>query len=232
MTEPAQASRSRAADGRRERLSKEDRRRQLVAAARTVFLRTGPSARVRDIAEAAGVNEALLYQHFRSKEELFDAAVLLPLEEVVNQLAEQAGELPLDASASVQYEATVTYYRQLLAALVDSVSLLGVVLFSDHDAGRSFYLTRLRPVIDTVVEVVRNNLPSWPHRHFDPFVVTNAGFGMCLAVALDASFTRTEVDVDEIARQLTDMIFFGLATPGEDGSVTAFGDKGTVDTDS
>jgi len=50
--------------------------RTLLAAARRVFLERGPAATTRGVARAAGVSQAVIYQRFRSKDELFLAAML------------------------------------------------------------------------------------------------------------------------------------------------------------
>jgi len=46
---------------------------------------------MKEIAEEAGVSEAMVYQHFASKDEVFRVAVLEPLEELVGELAELGG---------------------------------------------------------------------------------------------------------------------------------------------
>jgi TetR/AcrR family transcriptional regulator, cholesterol catabolism regulator len=54
------------------RMSSEDRREQILECAMKVFAEHGLiGARTRDIAKECGINEALLYNHFKSKEELF-----------------------------------------------------------------------------------------------------------------------------------------------------------------
>ena len=51
-----------------------DTENRILTAARTVFIRRGTSgARMQEIAEEAGVNQALLHYHFRSKERLSEA---------------------------------------------------------------------------------------------------------------------------------------------------------------
>ncbi|WP_084613966.1 TetR/AcrR family transcriptional regulator [Nakamurella lactea] len=60
--------------GRGGRLSRDDRRAQLLAAARSVFVEQGyHAAAMDDIAERAGVSKPVLYQHFPSKLELYQA---------------------------------------------------------------------------------------------------------------------------------------------------------------
>jgi AcrR family transcriptional regulator len=66
-----------------------ERRRLLREAARTVFTQKGWSrARTRDIAQEAGVTETVLYRYFPSKEDLFEGAILEPLEGLVADLTE------------------------------------------------------------------------------------------------------------------------------------------------
>src|ERR1700730_7534986 len=56
------------------RMSCEDRKQCILSAVRKVFSRKGlEGATTRDLAKEAGVSEALLYLHFRSKEELYAA---------------------------------------------------------------------------------------------------------------------------------------------------------------
>ena len=65
------------------------RRHLLCEAARTVFTEKGwARARTRDIAQEAGVTETVLYRYFSSKEALFEAAILEPLEGLVADLTE------------------------------------------------------------------------------------------------------------------------------------------------
>ena len=49
----------------------------LLAIARDVFRKHGPTATTRDVAKAAGISQAVLYQRFRTKDALFIAALTL-----------------------------------------------------------------------------------------------------------------------------------------------------------
>ena len=60
---------------RKVRLSGEERRRQIIAAALDLFAEKGFSGtRTREIAERAGISETLIFQHFKTKEALCRAA--------------------------------------------------------------------------------------------------------------------------------------------------------------
>lgn len=202
MTEPRGAQR---------RMTKSARRAQILDAARAVFLAQGPQgARVRDIAEAAGINEALIYQHFRSKDELFDAAVLFPLERLVRRLHGAADGLTLEEDTQMPRVLTRAFIEDLLAALEESIPLFGVVLFSDRDAGAVFYQERVVPFIDVVASAVRHFETRWEHRAFEARRVTLAVWGMCWSLAMDAHFRSSPLDVEAAAREITDLVFAGL----------------------
>lgn len=64
------------------RLSAEERRCQILDKAAEVFAVHGVAGtRTRDIAEACGINEALLYRHFPGKDELYREAMIHSYEE-------------------------------------------------------------------------------------------------------------------------------------------------------
>ncbi len=59
------------------RLSGQERRQQIIEKAAEVFaVRGAQGTRTRDIAVAANINEALIYRHFASKEELYREAMV------------------------------------------------------------------------------------------------------------------------------------------------------------
>lgn len=200
---------------KRRRLSAPERRQQILDAARPLFVEGGLSGtRTRDVATAAGVTEALLYQHFASKEELFHEAITAPLERTVDRLAQAEPFSSFDATGRPQREVTERFMRVLLGTFVESVSLFGVVLFSDRTVGARFYNEQLAPLLLRITDAIRNNLVSWPHRDFDAYLAIVATFGMCWSVALDASYRDEPLDIDSVAGQLTDLVFFGVQGVG------------------
>lgn len=72
------------ARGRGARMSRDERRSQLLGAAREVFVAQGYHAAAMDeIAERAGVSKPVLYQHFPGKRELYLALVELHSNELI-----------------------------------------------------------------------------------------------------------------------------------------------------
>lgn len=206
-----------AAAPRRRRLSADARKEQIVAAARRVFVRSGlAGARTKDIAAEAGINEALLYRHFSSKEELFEAAVGGPLEAAVAAVIAFSGEPPpeFDATGEHMHARTKSFVRDLLGAMDEISPLLGIMLFGDSGTASRYFRERIAPSLDSVSDVVVANLAAWQHRDFDPALVVESVFGMVWFHALTDRLTGRTSDPDAVAEQITSMLLYGLGQPG------------------
>jgi AcrR family transcriptional regulator len=80
-----------ATPARRRRMPAALRREALLAAAEEVFARSGyHGASLDDIAQAAGVSKALIYEHFTSKRELHASLVTAHVEEIFRRLEANA----------------------------------------------------------------------------------------------------------------------------------------------
>lgn len=188
------------------RLQAEERRRQLLAVAREEFSRVGPDgARISDIAKLADVNVALLYRYFDSKEQLFEEAVVEPIDHLLQDVLAQTGAGSINGSA----EAVTIFYRGLLEVFLEYLDLFSVVLFSDRDSGQRFYLRRIAPFIDSLSDQVRDAGGFWAHGS-DPALTSPMCVGMCWGVAMDAHFRGTELDTDHVARALSSITLHGL----------------------
>lgn len=75
----------------------------IIEAARLAFLDRGQIATTREIADAAGISQAVLYQRFGSKEDLFFTAMVPPPPD----LEEMLGDPPLSANETEAYLADV-----------------------------------------------------------------------------------------------------------------------------
>ena len=80
----------------RERISGEDRRARIIDVALTLFAQKGfAGTSTREIAEAAGISEPLIFQHFKTKDGLIRAALaaLFHSHPVSGELKKQLKEL-------------------------------------------------------------------------------------------------------------------------------------------
>lgn len=191
------------------RLHAEERRKQLLAVAREEFARVGPeAARISDIAQLAGVNVALLYRYFDSKEQMFEEAIVDPIDHLLQDVLAQT----IAGSINGSSEAVKIFYRSLLLVFVEYLDLFNVVLFRDRDSGQEFYLRRIAPFIDSLADQVRRASDLWSQTA-NPTLTAPMCVGMCWGVAMDAHFRGVELDADVVAEVLTAMTVNGLSSP-------------------
>ena len=84
------------------RMSSEDRRTAIIKTAQRVFVEKGfHRTTTRELAEAAGVSEALLFKHFPNKEALYSAIQMSCMDEQGSKIARQLESLEPSTSALV-----------------------------------------------------------------------------------------------------------------------------------
>jgi len=212
-TEPRRSKRAPKAQGRRRAyLPAAERRKQIIAAAQQVFAQSNlKGARTRDIAAAAEVNQATIFEHFESKEALFHAAVIEPLIDAMNgmyqrvELYEQARNA--DELAGLAYESAQRHVRDM----AEVFPLLAAALFSDPELGRKLYREHIAP-LNRERGVVLDGLVR---DGVDLEFVGLANFGMLFAIALDHHFGERQSDLSQAARQFGRMSTGGFARDKE-----------------
>ncbi|MGH9035218.1 MAG: TetR/AcrR family transcriptional regulator, partial [Acidimicrobiia bacterium] len=186
----------------RKRLRAEERRELILAAARRVFLESGfAGARTRQIAEEAGITEALLYKFFPSKMEIFRAAVHEPLEQFVGELLATAEGI--DTRGDDRQEQLRQVNEMLLRFMADSAPFLAVVLLSELNEGRRFYQEEFHPALSRPVYEVISKITGWRQRGTDGSLIFAAMFGAHMGMAIDGLLRGAPLDPPAVADQLT-----------------------------
>lgn len=195
---------------RRKRLSAEARRRLIIDAARDVFLENGEAgARLRDIADRAGITEAYLYRYFTSKAELYHAAVFEPVEQIIDEFEAALDELTATNGITAA-ELVHRLNEIMLGFMVAAVPYLGVALFSDLAVENSFYKTTLRPrVYDRTRDVIAA-IKGWPDKRVDLTVVNDSMWSLNYGVALDGLLRGVSIDVPRAAKRVTQLYVLGI----------------------
>lgn len=200
------ASRKTAPQKRRHYLPADERRQLILDAAKEVFARSGlQGSRTRDLAEAAGINQATLFGHFKSKEDLFAAAVLQPLVALLDGVRERYQSYEAADSPEALSKLINTGLQKHLEKIIEIYPLLIQVLFSDPELGKKLYQEQIQPLIKARSELVRDVVKET----IDPDLIELASFGMFFAVAMDRAMTGKTGDLSEVSKQLSEMILFG-----------------------
>ncbi|MFI6372162.1 TetR/AcrR family transcriptional regulator [Streptomyces sp. NPDC050546] len=180
-------------------------RQALVRAARQILAETGDtSASIQLIAERADVGFGSFYNHFESKTELFDAAVRDALEEFGQAFDEHLRDVDDPA------ELVAAGFR-LSVRLAESRSELMQVL-RHRGLGHIHSESGLAP---RAVRDLEAGIASGRFTIADPTVAVTALGGSLLAL-VELRFARPELDGDEAASNLAEMLLRMLGVPPED----------------
>jgi AcrR family transcriptional regulator len=190
------------------RYSPDSRRLLIIEAARASFVSFGFAARTKEIAHRAGVAEGLIFRYFGSKEGLFEAAVIEPLETQVAEMAATAETFTFMDPEERRHQSE-SLHQHMLTTMTELAPLLGVALFSDRAAGRELYQRRILPLLDQLTHTVRRAMQAWEHPSRDVRLVAMVMWGTYLAVSLDAQLGDTPVRADEFAKEFTELLISG-----------------------
>lgn len=193
---------------KRSYLPAQERRRLIIEAAQQVFGRTSlQGARTRDLAKAAGINQATLFEHFSSKEDLFKASVVQPLLEAMRGMRDRAETYEAAGSGEEMLSLAQDSSRRHLESMIEIYPLLTAALFAEPETGKKLYREQIAPLLkqrtDVLSPLVRDTI--------DPDLVSLAAFGIYFAIAMDRLFTNKSGDISGIARQVSDLLTFGFA---------------------
>jgi AcrR family transcriptional regulator len=157
----------------------EDRRRQIVEVASELFSQRGfNGVTTKEIADRAGVSQAIIFRHFPSKEAIYSAI----LDNKLKQAAERIRGRLQDAAGRKDDRA---FFGSLAFDLLDlyskDPSLLRLLLFSaleGHDLSRMFYKTMSRQVRDHVRAYIKQRIADGAFRQLDPVASSRVFLGM------------------------------------------------------
>ncbi len=177
----------------------------MIDAARQIFLDKGlEGARTKDIALACGVSESIIYRHFASKEEIFEAAILDPLTHHLDEYGQMTANFAT-LSGRARIARSIEVHRKALESMRQIAPLLGVALFADRSTGRRFYSEMVAPLIDQGAALLRTALTGWADDHGDPQFLYQSMFGTYFMLTVDAAMRDEPLDVDHLAIELTDL---------------------------
>ena len=203
---------------RRAYLPAAERKRLIIEAAQTVFKRSNlKGARTREIAAEASVNQATIFEHFESKEALFQEAVVQPLIDAMRGMHERKEVYETAASPDELAGLARASASRHVTDMVEIFPLFTAALFSDPELGRELYREQIAPLIRARGEI----LDGLTRDGLDLDFVGLANFGMLFAIALDRHFgdgklsgsdaAEGNADLSRAAAQFTRMSTGGFA---------------------
>jgi AcrR family transcriptional regulator len=160
-----------------QRVSGDERRRQIIEAAATLFSRKGfRGTTTREIAEAVGVSEAMLFKHFATKEELYAAIIEVKSHgrRVLDTVVE-AAERDDDA------EVLRTLARETIERTQVDPTLMRLTFFSaleGHALSEIMFRSRVQQFDDFLSRYIAKRIAAGAFRTVDTLQATWNFFGM------------------------------------------------------
>ena len=186
------------------RMTGENRRQQIVVVAAELFASKGFSGTTtKEIAEGAGVSEAIIFRHFTSKEKLYAAI----LDHKVKQGTERM-KTQLEEAASRKDDRA--FFGSLAFEMLDFHSkdrtFMRLLLFSaleGHELSNIFFDSTARDIKNHIRKYIKQRSSDGAFRAIDPAVAARAFVGMVLH-QVQARIIFGDGDVRQSNRQIAD----------------------------
>ena len=203
------------------RLSSSDRRKQILEIATELFARHGfDGVTTRQIADAAGVTEAIVFRHFATKDDLYWevlSAKCAP-DEVKKQLEERLG------SDAEPYEIFSDIARHVLNRNLRDPARSRLLLFSgleNHRLSQRFFKTYISEWYELLAGYIRRQIARGRFRDVDPVLAARSFIGMVfhhyLVQEIFGGARYQSYDVEEVAHTMAGLWLAGMSTaPNED----------------
>lgn len=199
------------------RLSARDRRRQILEVASGIFARKGyDGATTREIAEEAGVNEALLFRHFPSKEALYWTM----LEELCLAASRRGRMQKTLQKGGTDFEVFRAIARDVLERSPRDRELTRLLWFTaleNHELSSRFFNTFIAGFFEALAGYIGARIRQGAFRKTDPLLAARGFLGMVtyhfLIQELFGGDQYRKFDPDEVAGTLAAIWLQGMQAP-------------------
>jgi AcrR family transcriptional regulator len=216
------------------RLSASHRRRQIMQVATGLFARQGfQGTTTREIAEQAGINEALLFRHFASKEALYwdiieDLCEVRGRRGRFNEILKQGGD-DLQVFTALAREFLVRDEHD-----EDLTRLLWFTALENHTLSQRFFRTYVAVYYEALAGYIQKRVREKAFRNIDPLLAARGFLGMIVyhfwVQELFGAQKYQKFDAEEVAGTLAAIWLAGMQSGmnGRNGSNRRNGHNGHV----
>ena len=204
------------------RLSSSDRKNQIREVATELFAQHGfDGVTTRQIADAAGITEAMVFRHFASKDDLYweVLSAKCAADDVKQRLEEklQRDAEPLEIFAAIA--------RDVLHRNFKDPSKSRLLLFSaleNHDLSQRFFKIYIREWYELLASYIRRQIEEGKFRKVDPLLAARGFIGMCfhhyLVQELFGGSKYHSYDLEQVAQTMASLWLTGICCEPEKNS--------------
>jgi AcrR family transcriptional regulator len=197
------------------RVPAEGRRQQILDVATGLFARQGfNGTTTRQIAQRAAVNEAIIFRHFPTKEDLYWAVI-------EHQCTIGAGRTKLEArlaSGTDVFEVLAGVAEDMLNRDTTLTRLLLFTALEKHELSDRFYRTHVSGYFEMLAGFVQRNIDEGRFRKVDPLLAARSFIGMLFhhfhVQELYGEKKYQLFDTHEVSRTLVDIWYQGVRLQG------------------
>lgn len=161
------------------RFSSQDRRHQIMQVAMELFAGQGfRGTTTRQIAERAGVNEAIIFRHFPAKEDLYWSII-----EDKCEVAGRRAELRRTLENVDDRAAFAAVAEDIIRRRTREISLTRLLFFAGlehHRLAHRFFRTHVAQYYEVVAEHIRKRIRDGAFRRVDPLLAARGFLGMVM----------------------------------------------------
>jgi TetR/AcrR family transcriptional regulator len=197
------------------RLRGSERRRQLIQVAIRLFSQKGfRGTTTKEIALAAGINEAMIFRHFPTKDDLY-AAILdfkaseSPVEEWLDELRQSGTQRDDEALFRAVASRILAHHRKDQ----DFMRLMLYSALEGHDLARAFLEKQFKPLHDFLCDYIAMRQRDGAFRHGDTSLAVRAFLAMPIhhgLMTMLLKFNLWDVSDVEAAERFTQIFLMGL----------------------
>ena len=198
------------------RMAGEERRAQILAVAVSLFSKRGfRGTTTKEIAQAAGVSEAMVFRHFATKEELYTAILnrkcsggrFEPAEmaaDAINRKDDRAVFESLALGALDYHEKDPEFQRLLLHSALEK-----------HELAQMFFDEFVRRVYEFLGNYIRERQREGALIEMDPAIIVRCFIGMVMHHSLnnnlwDPQYRMLNISNESAAKHFTDILLNGI----------------------
>lgn len=182
-------------------MSSGERREAIVEAAVQLFARNGfRGTTTREIAQAVGVSEPVLYVHFQTKRDLYSA--------IIERMA-KGGESGGCRPAASDGEFFLNLAEDILAWHIEDPTRIRLLLFSaleGHELSELFYERHFLPFLEALSGYIAGRIEDGEFRQMDPMIAARAFCGMIGQFGQANTVFRKEWNEPERKKIVSEMV--------------------------
>jgi AcrR family transcriptional regulator len=217
---------SEAAEKPASRMAAEDRRQQIIDVAIQLFSQKGfRGTTTKEIALAAGVNEAIIFRHFATKSDLYSA--IIDQKACATEMAAKQPEIIKAAEQRNDRKLFETLAFHILEVHEHDETFMRLMFYSaleGHELSDMFFRNQVAERYREVTAYIKQRMSEGAFRKVDPQIAVRAFFGMIMQHAITKRFFNQSLGDQKstfsnriAAERFTDIFLAGIANTEKPG---------------